>query len=366
MNVAETGNGATYTYTAYSDNTCSTVLDTATFTTLNLTTSSVTQTTAVLSLANHSSGWYYKRTSPADLTCTAVAAGGTGSLSNLTASTSYTYQAYSDSSCTTDIASHSFTTLAPVDLWVENVRSSTIDLTLRNLPAGAWWSFKMSGGDRRWTCTDWKRTTGPVWGLLGNTSYTVTAHTFQLTAGAIGQSSATLTLEHHEGDWSYRAGGAAGQASGGAQANGGGGAGAQSAGANAATGQCQSVPSGTCTAQLTGLDANTSYTYTAYAGGNCAGTALGQARFTTGTAESAGPPGTPASVTVTRSDGTLHASWPAVDGATSYHVTYSGDNGTSWSLAAFSHPDTSITIFTKQVNVFMMPHRDSFKLVHSK
>ena len=56
------------------------------------------------------------------------------------------------------------------------------------------------------------------------------------------------------------------------------------------------------------------------------------------------PPGTPSSVTVTRGDGTLHASWPAVDGASSYHVTYSGDNGTSWSLAAFSHPDTSITI----------------------
>ena len=55
-------------------------------------------------------------------------------------------------------------------------------------------------------------------------------------------------------------------------------------------------------------------------------------------------PGTPSSVTVTRGDGTLTATWPAVSGATSYHVTYSADGGYSWSLAAFNHPDANITI----------------------
>ena len=55
-------------------------------------------------------------------------------------------------------------------------------------------------------------------------------------------------------------------------------------------------------------------------------------------------PGTPSSVTVTRSDGTLTATWPAVAGATGYHVTYSADGGYSWSLAALNHPDASITI----------------------
>ena len=55
-------------------------------------------------------------------------------------------------------------------------------------------------------------------------------------------------------------------------------------------------------------------------------------------------PGTPSSVTVTRNDGTLTATWPAVAGATSYHVTYSADGGYSWSLAALNHPDASITI----------------------
>ena len=56
------------------------------------------------------------------------------------------------------------------------------------------------------------------------------------------------------------------------------------------------------------------------------------------------PPATPSSVSVTRGDGTLTASWPAVEGATSYHVTYSDDSGASWSLAALNHPDSSIDI----------------------
>ncbi len=60
------------------------------------------------------------------------------------------------------------------------------------------------------------------------------------------------------------------------------------------------------------------------------------------------PPATPGVITVSRSDGALHAFWNSVGGATGYHVTYTGDNGASWSLAALNHPagngTTSITI----------------------
>ena len=56
------------------------------------------------------------------------------------------------------------------------------------------------------------------------------------------------------------------------------------------------------------------------------------------------PPATPSSVTVTRADGTLTAEWPAADGATGYHITYSSNNKGSWTLAAYDHPSTSITI----------------------
>ncbi len=56
------------------------------------------------------------------------------------------------------------------------------------------------------------------------------------------------------------------------------------------------------------------------------------------------PLATPSSVTVTRADGTLTATWPAVDGATGYHITYSSNGRQSWSLAAYDHPTASITI----------------------
>ena len=56
------------------------------------------------------------------------------------------------------------------------------------------------------------------------------------------------------------------------------------------------------------------------------------------------PPGKVSTITITRADGTLTASWDAVSGATSYHVTYSSDGAHSWTLAAFGHTSTSITI----------------------
>ena len=56
------------------------------------------------------------------------------------------------------------------------------------------------------------------------------------------------------------------------------------------------------------------------------------------------PPATPTSVSLTRADGTLTATWPAVKHAATYHVTYTSNNGASWSLAALNHTATSITV----------------------
>ena len=56
------------------------------------------------------------------------------------------------------------------------------------------------------------------------------------------------------------------------------------------------------------------------------------------------PPATPSSVTVTRGDGTVTATWPAADGATKYHITYSTNSRRSWSAASGNHTGTSITI----------------------
>ena len=64
----------------------------------------------------------------------------------------------------------------------------------------------------------------------------------------------------------------------------------------------------------------------------------------TPTPEPSNPPSTPSTVTVTRGDGTLTASGYTVSGATKYHITYTSNGGQSWSLAAFNHTASSITI----------------------
>ncbi len=66
------------------------------------------------------------------------------------------------------------------------------------------------------------------------------------------------------------------------------------------------------------------------------------------------PPATPSSVSVTRSDGALTASWGAVKYATSYHITYSSDGGSSWSLAALNHTGTSISIGVSNSETYLV------------
>ena len=56
------------------------------------------------------------------------------------------------------------------------------------------------------------------------------------------------------------------------------------------------------------------------------------------------PPGAVSSVSTTRADGTLTASWDAPSGAAKYHVTYTTDWGQTWTSAADAHASTSITI----------------------
>ena len=79
-----------------------------------LTSSSVTSTTATLTIGGHTGAWWYERTAPSgDTTCHSVAAGTTtANLSSLTAGTSYTYKAYDKSGCNSadEIATATFTT----------------------------------------------------------------------------------------------------------------------------------------------------------------------------------------------------------------------------------------------------------------
>ncbi len=66
------------------------------------------------------------------------------------------------------------------------------------------------------------------------------------------------------------------------------------------------------------------------------------------------PPATPNSVSIARADGKLTASWDAVPGATSYHVTYSDNGKQSWQLAALDHAETNIRIDVDNAKTYVV------------
>ena len=154
-----------------------------------------------------------------------------------------------------------------------------------------------------------------------------TATVVTLTAGNITHNSATLTITGHTAAWWYKRTAPSGDDT------------------------CHSVAAGTATASLSSLSPNTDYTYKAYSDSACTSelaTASTDAEFLTephpAQVQSGAPPEMPASVTVTRGDGTLMAAWPAVESATSYQVTYIADGEAEWSVAAENHPGSSIVI----------------------
>ena len=75
-----------------------------------LTAKEVTAIAAVLELTGHAGNWWLKETAPGTGTCTAGEADFDHALSDLIPGTSYTYKAYSDNSCATEIDDATFTT----------------------------------------------------------------------------------------------------------------------------------------------------------------------------------------------------------------------------------------------------------------
>ena len=70
--------------------------------------SSVEAATATLTISNHAGSWYYEANAAPDASCSSSAVtGATEDLTGLSSNTSYTYKAYSDSGCSTELASAS-------------------------------------------------------------------------------------------------------------------------------------------------------------------------------------------------------------------------------------------------------------------
>ena len=257
--------GASYAYTAYSASGCNSAdkVDTVTISTARLTAGSLATTTATLTLSGHTGNWWVKQTSPAGGTCTAGEADFSHALSGLNSVTAYDYAAYRDSTCTTLIATVTFTThgLAAGSF---SLTGATLTLTGHT---GNWWLKKTAPSAGTCTAGEADRSHA-LTGLTGGTSYTYTAYsnsscttlidtatfaTHGLRAVSLTPTGATLTLTGHTGNWWLK----------------------------------KTAPSaGTCTAgeadrshALTGLTGGTSYTYTAYSNSSCT-TLIDTATFT--------------------------------------------------------------------------------------
>ena len=149
----------------------------------SLASSSVTATTATLTLSHYSAAWWLKRTSPADTTCKSKGTTATESLSALTAGTSYTYKAYSKDGCNSadEIATATFTTTNPsLTASLTHVSSNYYDATVT---ISGWtpskdgnWFYKHQdeGASECVGATQTTVTTRSA--FLSGTSYTWTAH----------------------------------------------------------------------------------------------------------------------------------------------------------------------------------------------
>ena len=141
----------TYTYTAYSDNNCAIAIARVTFTTTGdaLTANNITATSATLTLHNHTGDWWFKETSPATGTCTAGESDFTNNVSGLIPGTEYTYKAYSNDTCATEIASQTFTTggvsVSNLDASSLSERVGVLVNTLRHIANGFTTGSKTNG-----------------------------------------------------------------------------------------------------------------------------------------------------------------------------------------------------------------------------
>ena len=336
--IAGLGPGKSYVYRAYDDGTCSKVLATAAFTTPKLASSLVTDTGARLTISNRSGAWWYKG-GQSGATCTPVAANtATADVSGLVPGDAYVYKAYGASGCASSsrIATASFST---PKLASSLVTDTGARLTISNHSAAWWYKGSQSGA----TCTSVAANTAAadVSGLVPGDAYVYKAYgasgcatssriattssfsTPKLASSLVTDTGARLTMSNHSAAWWYK--------------------GSQSG----AT--CTSVAANTATADVSGLDPRTTYTYKAYDASGCASSdrLATAAAFTTPdttkpTLSSAAANGT--AVTLTFSEALDTSSVPA---ATAFEVKVGGAVSELATSGAVSIVGAAVTLTLK-------------------
>ena len=293
-----------------------------------LTAGSVTHNAATLTLANHPGNWWLKRTTPASTTCKSKGTTATESLSSLTGNTSYTYKAYSNNDCSTEVAARTFLTRPakpgkPTATAGAGSGKLTLTATLTG-GSGALtkWEYTKDGGTN-WTDittdtdnnlshvvtdltdgTDYtfkvRATNATGTGPASDASTAVAPADETLAAGSITHNTATLTLAGYSGNWYYKE----------------------------ASGTCSTDAVSTTSVDLDGLAGNTSYTYSAYSDNGCTSSKLlaTASAFLTRPAK----PGKPAA-TAGAGSGKLTLTATLTGGAGALTKwEYTKDGGTNW------------------------------------
>ena len=228
--------------------------------------SSVTWNTARLTLSGHTGGWWHKggNRSVGESSCTAGASNFILDLADLSGNTEYTYTAYSDSGCATQLARIIFRTAHAPALTAGSVTASGATLTLSNHKGDWWYDGRDRDGGGAFACAKAAGTSVALTGLNSGSRHSFGAYTDSacttvnrldtvtfttlnpgLTASSVTVTGATLTIANHGGvAWYYK------HTNAGATCDG-------------------PVAAGTSTKALTGLDAGTSYTYSAYSDSTC-------------------------------------------------------------------------------------------------
>ena len=244
----------------------------------NLASSSVEATTATLTISGYTAAWYYKANAAPDTGCKGPVAANTTTkaLTNLSTNTSYTYKAYSDSGCSTELGATSpfltkpGTPTTPVAAAGAGSGKLTINASVTGNGTLSKWQYQQKAstdsdyGSWQNVSSTAKSLSHTVSGLSDGTDYqfkvravnaTGTGATSDassavapvvdqnLASSSVEATTATLTIGNHSSNWYYKA--------------------------NAAPDKSCKGPVSIATKNLTGLSTNTIYTYKAYSDSSC-------------------------------------------------------------------------------------------------
>ena len=316
-----------------------------------LTASNVTHHSATLTIGNHNGDWYYKTTAPTIGICSASAVNTLSvDLADLAGNTSYTFKAYSNSGCTTELAAAAAFLTKPAKPAKPTVTAGAGNgtLTLASSVTGGTgalskWEYSTDDGTT-WTTINVTSTTlsHVVTGLTDGTDYTFKVRAVNatgtgptsdasdpatprgkatLTVSSVTHHSATLTIGNHTGDWYYKA-------------------------TTPTSGVCSATAVATASLDLADLAGNTSYTFKAYSNSTCATELATASAFLT-------KPAKPSKPTVTAGAGrdTLTLSASVTGDGTLTKWQYTTDDGANWSdinvtATTLNHTVTDLTGWT--------------------